>query len=107
MSPEEGGPGLTRGMGQTNWTQVFLYRAFRHGNPELQQLALNALGSPEEVLFRNPLDQINRVLSQLGCVRLGPRSPFPEEAKPLAMPTQESVWLDDQKRLLPVRDPAG
>src|SRR4051794_27717301 len=79
-----------------------LDRGLGHANAQLQQLAPDALGTPEAIRRGELLDQRDR----LGChlrlrLRLRLRFPPPEQAEALPMPAQQGLRLDDQQGLAP------
>jgi hypothetical protein len=97
MGAEEGRPGLPpEGRCRvpsgciSGWT-------LREKNPELEQLAPNALGSPEAVLGCLTLDQRDRLDGYpRQRRRLGSKSP--KQPKPEAVPAQDRLGLDDRDK---------
>ncbi len=100
------GPSLTSWGACPDRPHVFLEGALGDAEAELEELALNALGSPEQVLLRQPLDELNGFWRELGLWTLGSRCVFLEEAQARARPAQEGVRLEDHEGSFPVRDAA-
>jgi len=55
--PDEHSPGLTSCARRPDASHVLLNRAFAHAEPELQELATNPFGTPEEVVLGHCLDE--------------------------------------------------
>jgi hypothetical protein len=97
-------PGPTRRPGSVH---VLLDGALADPDAELQQLALDALGTPQPVLAGHPADERDRL--RRGARRAagpsGPPPPQPPEAVPV--PAEQRLGLDDQQGLTPRPDAAG
>ena len=85
-------------------SHILLDRTFRDANPQLEQFSANALGSPQAIVQRHRFNQSDRFSRQLGGPRGSLRSLPPVPAEKVAMPFQEGIGLDNQKRLFPPMD---
>lgn len=74
-------------------------------DPELEQLATDALGTPQSAPRRHVADQVDRLARQRRRLAR-PRSSPPEQAEAGAMPTQNGLGLDDGDRATPRRQQA-
>jgi hypothetical protein len=100
---EERPPALSSSRsGRSRVPHVALNRSLRDPNAELQELAANALGSPEPVLGRHALDQCNEIRSEAWIARTGrARLSTPEESESLAVPPKHRLGLDQKQRAAP------
>jgi len=74
-----------------------LNRSLRDANAELQELAANALGSPESVLGRHALDQSDEIGSDAWLAPTGrARLSTPEAPESLAVPPKQRLRLDQE-----------
>jgi hypothetical protein len=85
-----------------------LNRPLRDPNAELQELATNALGSPESVLDRHAFDEdpdtrIDARLARTGRAGLA----TPKDPKSLAVPPKQRLRLDQEERMPPTRKKPG
>jgi hypothetical protein len=98
---EEGAPGLAIA-GRAWRSQEALNRALGDLDAELQELPANALGTPEPILSRHALDQLNRGLGD-ACWRGSPtfRLPLPQEPESLAMPAEDGGRAHDERGIPP------
>ncbi len=107
MRLQERRPSLTRRRLRSQPTQVFLDAAFGDLDPDFEQLAADRFCALEQIVCCHAPDQIDcglwQARTRLPCLGLPP----PKQSKAFAMPAQQRVWLDDQKRLSPVAQPAG
>lgn len=64
--------------------------------PSLTQLPVDVGRAPERILSAHPPDQVANLAGNGRSTRLTPPNlPGPEEAKPLAMPRDDGLGLDD------------
>src|SRR5258708_37963185 len=70
MIAEEGRPLLPSWAREANFPHVFLNRAFAHANTQLEQLASDALRSPEPIVPCHLLDQCDRLRRELRLSRI-------------------------------------
>src|SRR5258708_39679205 len=103
MGPAEHRPGLFRRAGCANPPHVLLDCALRHADLQLEQLATNALCSPESILRGHLLDKGDRLGSDPWLGSGASRAPEPEEPKSLSVPPQNRLRLDEQDRVPPGR----
>ncbi len=80
---------------------VLLHSAFSNVHAQLEQFAPDALCSPEPILYRHFIDQRHGLCGDLWFGSCCSGFVLPEEPISLAMPAQERLWLDNEKRLLP------
>ena len=80
---------------------IFLNGAFGDADAQLEEFATNTLSSPQAILRRHLLDQRHSLCGDLGLGRGCSGLVVPVELESLAMPPQERLWPDDEKRLLP------
>jgi hypothetical protein len=102
---KEGGPALART--SQHLGHVHQNRPLADSNTEHQQLAADALGTPQPVFPGHLPDEGN---GPWGGTRLSvfvPRFASPIAAKEIAMPTQQGVRLVDGEGLLPGLGAAG
>jgi len=85
---------------------VPLDRPIADPDAQLQELAADALGAPQPVLRRQPLDQRDRLGGHLRSFRPGRGPGAPHEAEALPMPAQQRVWLHDEEHRAPTADEA-
>ncbi len=88
-------------------SHVLLDGPLAHLHAELQKFSTNPLSTPEPIHCCHRLDQADGFCSDLRRVRSGLRPALPEQAKELAMPTQQCVWLNNNKGLLPCANQPG
>jgi hypothetical protein len=105
---QERAPGLsaTRSCGP-HAAHAPLNRSLRDSDPELQEFASDALGSPQPVVLghrSNERDRLRRKPRLRGFAR---RLPAPPEPEPLAVPTQDGLWFYEQNRVPPARQEPG
>jgi hypothetical protein len=103
---QEGRPPLAGGARWPHTAHVSLDGALADADPQLAQLAADALGAPQPVLARQPLDEIDGLLGDAGPPRPRGRSPAPDEPEAGAVPAQQRRRLDDQEGLAPRPDAA-
>src|SRR5688572_22924490 len=84
--------------------QMPLNRALRHIEPQLQQLATNAFCSPEAVLARHTLNQLDDFGGESRFALTRFRLPLPEEPKTFPMPTQNGVWFHEEHSVSKARN---
>jgi hypothetical protein len=74
----------------------------RYADAELQELAANALGSPESVLGRHALDEGDDIRSEARLGRTGRAGlSTPEQAKPRAVPSKHGLRFDQEQGIAP------
>ena len=86
MIAEEGRPLLPSWAKGANVPHVFLDRAFAHANTQLEQLASDALRSPEPIVPCHLLDQCDRLRRELRLSRISLGLVLPEQAEEFPMP---------------------
>jgi hypothetical protein len=81
-----------------------LNRSLRDPDADLQELAPNALGSPEAVLGRHAPDKRDNIRSETRLARTA-RAGFstPEEPERFTLPSKHRLRLDEEQRM----DPTG
>jgi len=104
---QERRPGLPGAPWRRGRAQVFLDRALAHPDTEFQQLAPDALGTPQPVLCRQPPDQRDSLGRDAGSGRSRGRFPPPEEAEALPMPVQHRRGAHDDQGIGPGAQSAG
>ena len=103
MIAKEGLPGLSVGAWRPSRPQVPLHGTFRDRDAELQQLAPDALRTPQPIVGSDLLDEPNRLGWDFGFMRPRARFPLPKQAPALSMPPQHGLWFDNEQCLLPAR----
>jgi hypothetical protein len=87
-------------------SHISLNRSLRYANAELEQLATNALGSPQAVVGRHALDEDSDVRSEARLAHVDRRGfSTPKKPKSLAMPADDRLGLDEQDGLPRVPSP--
>ena len=110
MVADEGHPALL-GIGCTAGAeaagQVLPDSTRRDSNPQLEQEFAGDSGlAPTRVGRGHFPDEFPQIERELGPAT-GRGFPAPEPAKPFAMPSDQSVWVDNDEGAAPVREPAG
>jgi hypothetical protein len=100
MVPQERRPRLPARSATARLLHVLLDCGLGDTDSELEQLAADALGSPEPVLHGQPLDQPDG-FSREPCGAGRSRFLAPEEAESFTVPTQEGLGLHEQESLAP------
>src|SRR3712207_3046771 len=98
---EESCPGWTM---RTWWPfvpYVPLNRPLRDLDSDVEQLAADTLGTPQMSVGRHLLDQPDRLSWELRFPGRRVRFPLPAQPKPLPLPPQDRLRLDDQAGMLP------
>ncbi len=80
---------------------VLLNGAFADADAQLEEFATDPFSSPEPILRRHFLDQSHGFCGYLWFRRCCSELVLPEQAKSLAMPPQERLWLDNEEGLFP------
>src|SRR5262249_46590446 len=101
MVDHERAPGLARGVGGPA-PSVTLDRALGDDQPELEQLAADALAAPARVVARHRRDQLAHLGSEPWTTDRPARAPAPEEPPGLAMPADDALGLDQDQMPAPV-----
>jgi hypothetical protein len=68
---------------------------------------VDAFGPPQTILGGQALNQTDHLRGHLRTTTPRARFEFPEQAKSLAMPTQQSIRFEDEQDLFPIREAAG
>ena len=68
---------------------------------QLEQFAPDPLRSPQSVVPGHFLDQGHGLSGDLWCASSCSGFVLPEESKPLTMPAQKRLWLDNEQGLFP------
>jgi hypothetical protein len=94
MIAQERSPGLSSRPCGTNELHILLNSSFTHPNIHLEQLATNALSSPEAVVCCHLLHQSDRLGRKPRLSRMRPRFALPEHTEELTMEAEEasSSW---------------
>ena len=82
-------------------SHVLLNGPLTYVNIQLEEFATNPFRSPQSILARHLLDQGDGFSRDFWFDRSCSGLVFPIELEPLTMPTEERLWLNDEKRLLP------
>src|SRR6185436_19440589 len=98
-------PTLAAATAAANTAHVLLDRPLAHLDPDLEQLAANALGTPTSPSRRHVADEVDRPAWQRRRLPRARSSP-PEQAEAGAMPAQNGLRLDDGDRATPRRQQA-
>ena len=101
MSAQEGRPVLTPWPSRTHVSHVLLDCSLADAKPQLEPFATDPLGSPEQILRCHFLDQGHSLFRDLRLRRTCSGFVLPVQLVSLAMPPQERLWLNHEKRLLP------
>jgi hypothetical protein len=88
-------------------SQVFLDGPLADADVELQQLATDALGTPQRIVAPHRLDEGDGRGSERRRLGAGGRFASPEQSEALPVPAQHRRGLDDQERARPGAQPAG
>ncbi len=88
-------------------SHVLLNGPLAHMHAEFQQFPTNPLSSPQSILRCHLPNQGNGFCSYLRRIRSSLRPTLPGEVKKLPMPTQQRLWLNNQKGLLPCLNQPG
>ena len=99
--PEERAPGLTGWPSRADGAHVFLNRPLADVDAELEQLAANALGTPETVGRGHRPDEFDGLSADGPAPALPLRPSTPDEHEQVAMPAQERIGLHHEKRVPP------
>jgi len=100
---DEGRPRLAATATLANGAHVLLHGPLTDRDAQLQELAPNPFGTPQPVLGSHVPDQGDGLGGDPMFGVLGPRSATPEDAKPLAVPAQDRLRLDDGQGAAPCR----
>src|SRR5436309_3406095 len=107
MVGEEGPPALA-GRARRPATTIALNRAPARHDPELEELAPDALGTPGRVVARHRADQLPHLRAQARPAERCPRPPPPPEAPRLRVPPNDGLGLHEYEVAAPVaQEPAG
>src|SRR5262249_58615339 len=89
-------------------SNMSLHRSLRDGDPEFQELAANALGTPNSVFTSQPVDQRDRARREPRLsVSWMARLPQPESAKAVTMPAEDRFRSHEQNCVPPARYETG
>src|SRR6185503_11017029 len=105
MVLQEGRPTLAAAAAAANATHVLLDRPLADLDPDLEQLAADALGAPESPSRRHVADELDRLGWQRRRLPRARSSP-PEQAEAGTLPAQNGLRLDDGDRATPRRQQA-
>src|SRR5450631_2723135 len=81
--------------------EIFLDRALRDTDAELEQFATDALRAPKAIFAGHATDELDRVDRNAGPRFLMSRPPAPEHLKSLPMPAQDRLGLHQKHRFAP------
>ena len=106
MIAQERSPVLSSRRCGASVSHILLNSSFTYPNIQLEQLATNALRSPESIVGCHLLDQGNRLGRELrlSCTRL--QSVLPEQAEELTMPTRDPSLAGRGKALVSRSEPS-
>src|ERR1700737_4156156 len=103
---QESAPALGRRLATAH--HVFTDAALTEVDAEFEQLAVYARCAATRVLPAHPADQIPELARNDRWPRVAAAHlPGPEQAKAGAMPSHDSLWLDDGERRTPISPEAG
>jgi hypothetical protein len=80
---------------------------FRYDEAEFLQLTMNLRGSPVRILVRQASDQLTYLLRDLRSAVMRAGTPAPIETEAHAVPSDDSLGLDDDENLTPARPEAA
>ena len=86
---------------------ILLDGSFTDANIQLEQLAPNALRTPEPIARYHLLHQADRLRRSFRLARARSGCMLPEQAEKLSRPSQERLWLNEEQRLFPGLDSPG
>jgi len=101
MMVQEGGPVLSSLSRCASAPHVLLNGLLAHVNAQLEQFATDPLRTPESILLCHFFDQRHCLFRDFRLRRTCSGFVLPEQPKSLAMPPEERLWLDNEKRLFP------
>jgi hypothetical protein len=107
MMAQERSPILSSRLWGANGPHILLNCAFTHPNIQLEQLATNALSSPEAIVCCHFLNQSDCLGRKPRLSRMRLRFALPEHTEELTMPAKQRLWLDKEERLFPGSDYPG
>ena len=82
-----------------------LHRALGNIKPKHLQFAMDARRTPCGILRDHAKDQLAQFLADAFSAHLNPtpREPRPIQLEPCTVPANDSLWLDEDQRVLPFR----
>jgi hypothetical protein len=101
MSVQESGPVLSFSSRCANSSYVLLNCPLADVNAHLEHFTTDALRSPEAILRCHLLDHRSCLLRDFRLRRTCSGCVLPEEPESLAVPPQERLWLDNERRVFP------
>lgn len=101
MILKEREPALSGVAAAMDTTEVSSYRAFGDLEAELQKLTVDLGCAPTGILLRQAANQVTNFLTDFRPAGVSARSPAPIPAERGPVPSDHSVRLDDNKRVLP------
>src|SRR5262249_54574301 len=105
MVADKRGPDLAATGTRSDAPHVLLDGALADLDTDLEQLAADALGSPQTAAASHVANEVNRFLRDWGPItRAG--SALPEEAEASAVPSNDGLGLDEDDRPTPGREQA-
>jgi hypothetical protein len=104
MIAEECLPTLATSSFWMNLPHILLNSAFTHPNIQLEELAPNALSSPEAVVCCHLLHQSDRLGRESRLAHMRLRYALPLLTEELTRPSQKRLWLDKEECLFPGSD---
>jgi hypothetical protein len=105
---KEGGPTLAVRRLDADPAQVPLDGSLGDGDAQFEELAADALRSPEAIFGSHAANEVDDLGGEALCARrLPPRAPLPEEPKALSVPAKKRVGLDEHRCVPPAREHRG
>jgi hypothetical protein len=105
---EERAPGRTVLCGMSPYySHVLLDGALADLDGELEQFATDVFGTPEAILLGHLPDEVDGFLRGTRSSLFGLGLATPIAAEEVAVPTEERLWLDDEKGLFPELGASG
>jgi hypothetical protein len=101
MVPQEGSPVLPYSSRCARMPHLLLHGTCRDLHAQLEECTTKTLSSPKAILHCHFLDESHGFCGDLWFGRCCSGRVFLVKLESLAMPPQERLWLDDEKRLLP------
>ncbi len=107
MIAQERSPVLSSRRCGANVPHILLNSSFTHPNFQLEQLATNALSSPEAIVCCHLLHQSDCLGRKPRLSRMRLRFALPKHTEELTMPAKKRLWLGKEERLCPGSDHPG
>jgi hypothetical protein len=104
---QEGRPILTGSLPRPNLAHAFLNGGCGDLDALLDEFAVDALSSPEDILLGHLLDPSDRFCGQFCTTAAVSGFEFPKEPKALTMPVQQGIGFKDQEGFLPILNAAS